>query len=338
MAESLVFQAGSAAPPSLNIPSESQTFTSNGTFTAPDDGSYIVILNAPIAKTGSGGRGGYAAIAEYNWAGVGGGGGAGGSAYKATSPGIISVSLNKNDQVQVTVNTSISSFGNYVSFSCGTAPGNGSAGGSGSAGSSSRPENKKHGQGGAGGAGGGKPVFSASQESTIIISPNLPDANLTGGTGTTASGQYYNGEDGAKEVLTGIYKNAGDHIEDSGSTPLEKVRAGEVALGFGLRQQAVADKADGLPIDYVDPAEGTFSLTESVAVVDKGDESKDKAMEMAQCIIENGREELQSYYPLALYNGEKTDADNRSANPKVFSEPLTVDLLEKHQALSEECK
>ena len=83
------------------------------------------------------------------------------------------------------------------------------------------------------------------------------------------------GEDGAKEVLTGIYKNAGDHIEDSGSTPLEKVRAGEVALGFGLRQQAVADKADGLPIDYVDPAEGTFSLTESVAVVDKGDESKD---------------------------------------------------------------
>ena len=146
------------------------------------------------------------------------------------------------------------------------------------------------------------------------------------------------GEDGAKEVLTGIYKNAGDHIEDSGSTPLEKVRAGEVALGFGLRQQAVADKADGLPIDYVDPAEGTFSLTESVAVVDKGDESKDKAMEMAQCIIENGREELQSYYPLALYNGEKTDADNRSANPKVFSELLTVDLLEKHQALSEECK
>ena len=29
-------------------------------------------------------------------------------------------------------------------------------------------------------------------------------------------------------------------------------------------------------------------------------------MEMAQCIIENGREELQSYYPNALYNGEST--------------------------------
>ena len=146
------------------------------------------------------------------------------------------------------------------------------------------------------------------------------------------------GEDGAKDVLTGIYDNAGDHIEDSGSAPLKKVRAGEAAVGFGLRQQAVADKADGLPIDFVDPEEGNFSLTESVAVVDKGDKTNDKAMEMAQCIIENGREELQSYYPNALYNGEETDAANQSANPKVFPEKLTVDLLEKHQELSEACR
>ena len=34
------------------------------------------------------------------------------------------------------------------------------------------------------------------------------------------------GEDGAKDVLKGIYENAGDHIEDSGSAPLKKVRAG----------------------------------------------------------------------------------------------------------------
>lgn len=146
------------------------------------------------------------------------------------------------------------------------------------------------------------------------------------------------GEDGAKDVLAGIYENAGDHIEDSGSAPLKKVRAGEVAVGFGLRQQAVADKEDGLPIDFVDPAEGNFSLTESAAVVDKGEKTNDKAMEMAQCIIENGREELQSYYPNALYNGEETDAANQSANPKVFPEKLTVELLEKHQELSEACK
>ena len=146
------------------------------------------------------------------------------------------------------------------------------------------------------------------------------------------------GEDGAKDILTGIYENVGDHLEDSGSAPLKKVRAGEVAIGFGLRQQAVADKADGLPIDYIDPAEGNFSLTESVAIVDKGDDTNPLAMEMAQCIIENGREELQSYYPNALYNGEETDAANKSANPKVFPEKLTVDLLEQHQAISEEAK
>ena len=38
------------------------------------------------------------------------------------------------------------------------------------------------------------------------------------------------GEDGAKEVLSGIYKNAGPHIEDSGSGPIKKVRSGEVAI------------------------------------------------------------------------------------------------------------
>ena len=111
------------------------------------------------------------------------------------------------------------------------------------------------------------------------------------------------GEDGAEEVLTGIYENVGDHLEDSGSAPLKKVRAGEVAIGFGLRQQAVADKADGLPIDYIDPSEGNFSLTESIAIVDKGEDTNPLVMEMAQCIIEEGREELQSYYPTALYNG-----------------------------------
>lgn len=146
------------------------------------------------------------------------------------------------------------------------------------------------------------------------------------------------GEDGAKDVLTDIYANAGDHIESSGSGPLKKCRAGEVAVGFGLRQQAVADKADGLPIDYVDPTEGNFSLTESVSVLDKGENTNPKAMEMAQCIIENGRAELQTYYPNALYEGEETNAENKSAYPKTFPEKLTVDLLQQHQALSESCK
>lgn len=146
------------------------------------------------------------------------------------------------------------------------------------------------------------------------------------------------GEDGAKEVLTGIYKNAGPHIESSGSAPLKKVRAGEVAIGFGLRHQAVADKAEGLPIDYVDPAEGNFSLTESVAVIEKGKKSNPLAMEMAECIIKNGRSELLETYPLPVYEGEMADSSNMSANPKVYPEKLTVELLEEHQNLSESCK
>lgn len=146
------------------------------------------------------------------------------------------------------------------------------------------------------------------------------------------------GEDGAKDILKDIYVNAGDHIEESGSGPLKLVRAGEVAIGFGLRQQAVADKEAGLPIDYVDPKEGNFTLTESVAVVDKADKTNEKAMEMAECIIKNGREDLLANYPIPLYEGESVDEAEKSGNPKTFPEKLTVDLLKKHQELSEECK
>lgn len=146
------------------------------------------------------------------------------------------------------------------------------------------------------------------------------------------------GEDGTKEILTDIYENAGAHIEQSGSGPIKKVRAGEVAIGFGLRHQAVADKADGLPVDFVDPTEGNFTLTESLAVVDKGDDTNPLAMKMVQCIIENGRADLMTYYPVPLYEGETADSNAISANSKTFPEALTVELLEKHRNLSEECK
>ncbi len=146
------------------------------------------------------------------------------------------------------------------------------------------------------------------------------------------------GEDGTKEILTDMYKNAGAHIEQSGSGPIKKVRAGEVAIGFGLRHQAVADKADGLPVDFVDPTEGNFTLTESLAVVDKGKNTNPLAMEMVQCIIENGRVNLMTYYPVPLYKGETADSSAISANSKTFPEALTVELLEKHRNLSEECK
>ena len=146
------------------------------------------------------------------------------------------------------------------------------------------------------------------------------------------------GEEEAKEILIDIYANAGDHLEESGSGPLKLVRAGEVAIGFGLRQQAVADKEKGLPVDYIDPEEGNFTLTESVAVVNKSEEKNAKAMEMAECIIKNGREELLKSYPIPLYEGESVPETEKSGNPKTFPEKLTVDLLKKHQELSESCK
>ena len=146
------------------------------------------------------------------------------------------------------------------------------------------------------------------------------------------------GEEEAQSILHDIYVNAGDHIESSGSAPLKLCQAGEIAVGFGLRHQAVAAKNEGLPIDYVDPTEGNFSLTESVAILDKGDKTNPLAMEIAQCIIDNGREELQANYPNPLYEGETADSANKSAYPKTFEEPLTFELYQHHQDISEAAK
>ena len=41
----------------------------------------------------------------------------------------------------------------------------------------------------------------------------------------------------------------------SGSGPLNSVRSGEVAIGFGLRHQAIADKNEGLLQEYQDFSE-----------------------------------------------------------------------------------
>lgn len=65
---------------------------------------------------------------------------------------------------------------------------------------------------------------------------------------------YGTGEEG-REILTGIYRNAGPHLQMSGSGPLNSVRSGEVAIGFGLRHQAIADKNEGLLQEYQDFSE-----------------------------------------------------------------------------------
>ncbi|WP_195267878.1 extracellular solute-binding protein [Eubacterium sp. 1001713B170207_170306_E7] len=146
------------------------------------------------------------------------------------------------------------------------------------------------------------------------------------------------GETQGAEIMTGIIRNAGPHMESSGSGPFKKVKAGEVALAFGLRHQAVAAKNEGLPIDYIDPSEGSYSLTESIAVINKGNQSNAKAMEMAECIVKNARTELLNTYPLPLYPGETADPVLCTKNPRIFPEALTVDLLQRHQEFSVACK
>lgn len=140
------------------------------------------------------------------------------------------------------------------------------------------------------------------------------------------------------EVVKALVENCGPHIESSGSGPIKKVRAGEVAVGFGLRHQAVKDKAEGKPIEYIDPTEGNFTLTESIAVVNKDDETTKLAMEMTEVIIKNAREDLLLNYPVALYEGEKVSADYTAAYPKQFEKPLTVKLLEEHQQFFKDAK
>jgi iron(III) transport system substrate-binding protein len=141
------------------------------------------------------------------------------------------------------------------------------------------------------------------------------------------------GDEKGTEIARRIEENAGDHLEMSGSGPLKKIRAGEAAVGFGLRHQAVADKKKGLPIDVIDPKEGNFTLTEALAVVDKGDETNPDAMKAAEIIISKARPELIKYYPFAIYPGEKVDPELVPANPRKFKEKLTVELLRKHQEM-----
>lgn len=143
------------------------------------------------------------------------------------------------------------------------------------------------------------------------------------------------GEEEGQEILAAIKKNAGPHIESSGSGPIKKVKTGEVAVGFGLRNQAVQAKNEGLPIEVIDPAEGNFTLTESISVIDK--EGNELAIEMANMLAEKARAALLEEYPVVLYEGE-TLAEENEANFTRWDTTLTVELLEKHQKIFEEAK
>ncbi|MEH7308916.1 extracellular solute-binding protein [Neobacillus drentensis] len=169
-----------------------------------------------------------------------------------------------------------------------------------------------------------KPAFKGQ-----VSIPNIMDSS-TGWLLIQAIVSQY-GEEEGKTILHDLIANVGPHLESSGSGPIKKVQAGEVAVGFGLRHQAVAAKESGEPIDYIDPTEGNFSLTESVAVVKKDDATTKLAMEMAEVIIKDARKDLITNYPVALYKGETVSDIHKPAHSMKFEKPLTVDLLEEHQ-------
>lgn len=169
----------------------------------------------------------------------------------------------------------------------------------------------------------------------LVSFPNIMDSS-TGWLLVQAIIKEY-GEQEGQRVLADLINNAGPHIESSGSGPIKKVKTGEVAAGFGLRIQAIDAKEEGLPIEYIDPTEGNFTLTESVAVVDKeGDETL--AKEMAKVIATEARNGFLEQYPVALYEGEQVQAEHVPAHLKKWDTTLTVDLLEKHQAFFKEAQ
>ncbi|MED3571070.1 extracellular solute-binding protein [Cytobacillus praedii] len=170
----------------------------------------------------------------------------------------------------------------------------------------------------------------------LVSIPNILDSS-TGWLLIQAIINEY-GEQEGKTILHDLIANVGPHLESSGSGPIKKVQAGEVAAGFGLRHQAVQAKESGAPIDFVDPVEGNFSLTESIAVVDKESKTTDLAMEMAEVIINDARKDLLSSYPVALYQGETVDEMNKPAHSMKFGQSLTVKLLEQHQAFFNSAK
>ncbi|MFF5996931.1 extracellular solute-binding protein [Lysinibacillus sp. KU-BSD001] len=168
------------------------------------------------------------------------------------------------------------------------------------------------------------------QYKDLIAIPNILDSSTGWLLVQAIIGEY--GEEEGKQVFADLIKNVGPHLESSGSGPIKKVQTGEVAVGFGLRAQAVDANEEGLPIEYIDPTEGNFALVESIAVIDQEvEEEEKKAKEMAELIAKEARTELIKQYPVALYEGETVSAQDTPAYLKQWESTLTVDLLKEHE-------
>ena len=197
------------------IPAGHQSYTDNGTFTAPYTGVYTVVLTAGHAASGNGGSAGTGmARTTYNsefhlyYVGMasGGSGGSGGGACVSLSPGVISVYLQSGDNVQVTCNPSLVSFGSFFSIATGTAGTNGGDGGDSviNANSGTAPTlNPVEGGGGYAGTGGTRHTYSVSEDDRILSSvpPTLQNSSAASG---------ISGGDGESDQGTNVTTNRPD--------------------------------------------------------------------------------------------------------------------------------
>lgn len=139
------------------------------------------------------------------------------------------------------------------------------------------------------------------------------------------------GETEGKEILSRLLHNAGPHLEMSGSGPLTKITSGEVAVAYGIQYQAERAKSQGMPITCL-PLNACYTMTESLAVVDKGEKNKHLAQKMAICLQQYARPIIAEEYPSVLYPDESNDIQ-----VKTYPNLLTAELLPEHQTFFLEC-
>lgn len=169
----------------------SQSFTSNGVFVAPYTAVYWLSVTGSRAKSGDGGKGGNSHRDQKSWNQnsyiCGGGGGGGGGAAQPAVYTTVQFELNKGQEVQVTVNGSVVSFGNYTSCATGVAGENGGAGDNWD--ESSGSQSGYH-YGGYGGEGGRPPVITGTLG--YASAPDL-EAGVSGTAGKNGSGSSISG-------------------------------------------------------------------------------------------------------------------------------------------------
>lgn len=163
----------------------SQTFTSSGTFVAPYTTTYNIVISGSLAKSGNGGKGGnsYRKSSSYNQNTYqcGGGGGGGGSAAKPPNYTLFALNLSKGEQIVVTVNKDLVSFGSYSSCSTGVTPSNGGDGAN---------YSSEYRHGGSGGSMGTRSIISGE----ILPSPMpLTVDGKSGSDGNDGSGYHFSG-------------------------------------------------------------------------------------------------------------------------------------------------